>query len=129
MTLDHQNRVLIGILDILADQMGRTGLEMAFEDFGMPESLEPYFDGMVCWARDEELIRLENATDLGNASAERSFASLHNPAITSRGVMVASIAMQHLDGNVVLAAGMARHPDLSHLVRGKPAAARVARVA
>jgi hypothetical protein len=118
MTLNAQNQTLIGILDHLARHLGSTTLDLTFEDFGLHEAYEPYFDGMCLWALNEGLVTVMSASNLDDAHTRRSYAHLHNPAITSLGVMVASLAMEHLDGNVVLATALTRHRGLSGHMRG-----------
>lgn len=118
MTLARQNQTLLGILDHLVRNLGSMTLDLAFEDFGLDPAMEPLFDGICLWARNEGLITVTSATNLDDAHTARSYARLNNPAITSLGVIVASVAVEHLDGNVILATAMAHNPSLAHMVCG-----------
>ncbi len=55
--------------------------------------------------------------NLDDAHTVHSYARLHNPALTSLGVTVASVAMNRLDGNVVLATAVVKNPDMLATIR------------
>lgn len=112
MGLTEGNETLLGIFDFLARNIGCTTLDVDFEDFGLPERLEASFDGMCLWAIHEGLITVMSTKNLDDAHTVHSYARLHNPAITSLGVSVASVAMNRLDGNVVLATALVKNPEL-----------------
>lgn len=129
MTLELQNETLLAILDHLVRNLGSSTLDVCFEDVDIHPDLEPLFDGMCRWALDEGLITVMSADHLETAHTETSYAHLHNPAITSLGVIVASTAMEHLDGNVVVATAMAKAPGLAHLARANgPAASALSKI-
>jgi len=119
MGLTEGNETLLGIFDFLARNIGCTTLAVDFDDFDMPARLEPSFDGMCLWAIHEGLITVMSTKNLDDAHTTHSYATLHNPAITSLGVSVASVAMNRLDGNVVLATALVKNPELLTKVLAK----------
>jgi len=112
MGLAEGNETLLGIFDFLARNIGDTTLDVDFEDFDLPPHLEASFDGMCRWAIYEGLITVMSTKNLDDAHTTHSYAKLQNPAITSLGVTVASVAMNRLEGNIILATALVKNPDL-----------------
>lgn len=121
MGVAENNEVLRGILDYLVECTGKSTFVVKFEDFGLREELEPYFDGMMIWAHREKLISMMSSSNLHNAHTDFSYATLVNPSITSLGVAVAGLAMTKLDNNFMLATSMAKNPELMKAITNEPA--------
>jgi hypothetical protein len=111
MSLSRSNAVLRNILEFLMDQMGRSSLNLRFEDFGMPAENEPFFDGMVVWALREGLISLQASENLANAHTEHSYARLRAPAITSFGMAVYAYALREMEGNILQATAFMKNAE------------------
>jgi hypothetical protein len=111
MSLSRSNAVLSNILEFLMDQMGRSSLNLRFEDFGMPAEHEPFFDGMVVWALREGLISLQASENLANAHTEHSYARLQAPAITSFGMAVYAYARREMEGNILQATAFMKNAE------------------
>jgi hypothetical protein len=112
MGLTEGNETLLGIFDFLARNIGDTTLDVDFEDFDLPPRLEASFDGMCRWAIHEGLITVMSTRNLDDAHTIHSYAKLQNPSITSLGVTVASVAMNRLEGNIILATALVKNPDM-----------------
>ena len=111
MILARSNAVLQHILEFLMAQMGRSNLSVRFEDFGIPEEDERFFDGMATWALREGLISLQSSKNLMNAHTDHSYAELQSPAITSFGMAAYAYAMTNLSGNILQATALMKNAE------------------
>lgn len=98
-------------MEFLMDQMGRSSLDLRFEDFGMPAEHEPFFDGMLVWALREGLISLQASENLANAHTEHSYARLQAPAITSFGMAVYAYARREMEGSILQATAFMKNSE------------------
>jgi len=122
MCLADANETLLGLFDYLTCHIGLSTLAVRFEDLDLDARLEPHFDGMCLWAIREGLISVMRSEELETAHTARSYAVLHNPAITALGISAASYAVDRLDGNVVLAASILKNPLVCGVSRAREAA-------
>lgn len=115
MSIARSNSVLRQLLEYLMAQMGRSQSCVRFEDTGIPQEDEPYFDGMVRWAQREGLISLQGSENLNNSHTELSYAKLLAPEITSFGIAVYGFAVARMSGNIVQATAFMKNAE--HLNR------------
>ncbi|MFX4299846.1 hypothetical protein [Pseudosulfitobacter pseudonitzschiae] len=117
MSIKIGNVVLMTLFDTLSREMGEATLELCFEDLDLDETLESHFDTMCLWAVNEGLITVSNGEEVSGTNTEHSYLTLKNPCLTSLGIAVGAIAVNTMQGDIVLSTAMARNPGISNLIK------------
>lgn len=117
MSIKIGNVVLMALFDTLSREMGEATLELRFEDLDLDVMLESHFDTMCLWAVNEGLITVSNSDEVAGTNTELSYLTLRNPCLTSLGIAVGALAVNTMQGDIILSTAMARNPGIASLIK------------
>lgn len=117
MSIKIGNVVLMALFDTLSREMGEATLELRFEDLNLDVKLESHFDTMCLWAVNEGLITVSNSDEVSGTNTEHSYLTLRNPCLTSLGIAVGALAVNSMQGDIILSTAMARNPGIASLIK------------
>jgi hypothetical protein len=109
----------LALLDKLSIEMGEATLTVSFEDLDLDSSYESHFDVMCLWAVKEGLVSASNDYIPRPSHSTTSYLTLKSPCLTSLGIAVGALACQSMNGDIVLATAVIKHPGVSGILNPK----------
>ena len=117
MSMKKSNLVLMAILDKLSKEMGDATLTLCFEDLDLDRSFESHFDIMCLWAINEGLMTIANESRSKPSHTDTSYMKLKAPCLTSFGIAVGSLAVNSMNGDIILATAVIKYQDVAAILK------------